>query len=937
MTRVVTRTATSPKTEQSPGVDVNADLAAEGSAELLATSGPEQPLLVVPEIPFAAAPKTVVNEALPSLETKASTLKELLAGLTAAARTLTPEMKTRPIAEEVVQPRVELLRRPGAFVLPPRTIARVLDLQTKIVAAEVMPTPRVRREVAAFVKIVERQVTTTQLPAATPHVLATLAPFVQTMRLVFTRAGMRQRSDVTLPPADVVVAEKSYIATRAEELGCDVETLAQIVMFDCAKEFEEDVKALLEELKAAAKQKKALRDRLTQGKALKVKIEAELRAEYNARSQLDPENTLFIDPAKHPFSDYVKDREVAMNTPEVDNDPEAVAFEAAITNTLPQYAPWAQDLGPAPSFETLDGIASTAKTTAKKDYDSAKGAYDEVVKAFGASHGLTKEETIAVCTGAAQLGVANETAVALRRLLVDAKAEGLVAELSLSYFAGDVVAKANELAAKIDAQRKNAVASPEIEAQRTKVLETYATIYELKLLLSSTQDGTGLAQTIKDKIDALKKDADATYAKLPSHRPAEVDALLHEQTKKLAERAAAAYAADDADMRAAFNQAYSAATQERERKIKAAFALGGPIAAAMVSGAYGNITEKAVNELGATNPSYAGYVTKKKTDVIDGSGKAQKLDTWNLHAKLLDGSHVFNDVFSDAWEQLGLSRASFSEEVQRGALKRDFDLCIGNIFDDGTPNAAADQSVVFRRDDKDAQRNWLPLTVTDDAFANYGAWVEWMEKNPHDVACAFGEVLPPATTTTSYTLDIPYTDRAADEIGAPPRDPSTAVITGIDEIDALIGDKELLAPELLEKLTTVCSQRWPTKAHFERGVAWLVSKLHAHPQAAAFGKALTDRFAAIEAHRKEVVDKDNVAQFMSHDEPPKSLPRLSLAAFDVAIESLQGKLDTIGDLTQQMQLRLQLAMERRSKMYEVLSNIMKKASQTSEAIIGNMK
>jgi Tfp pilus assembly protein PilP len=47
--------------------------------------------------------------------------------------------------------------------------------------------------------------------------------------------------------------------------------------------------------------------------------------------------------------------------------------------------------------------------------------------------------------------------------------------------------------------------------------------------------------------------------------------------------------------------------------------------------------------------------------------------------------------------------------------------------------------------------------------------------------------------------------------------------------------------------------------------------------------------------------------------------------------------DSVGDLGQIEQLRLQQVMDRRSKMAETLSNIMKKMSDTQSSIIGNLK
>ena len=56
-------------------------------------------------------------------------------------------------------------------------------------------------------------------------------------------------------------------------------------------------------------------------------------------------------------------------------------------------------------------------------------------------------------------------------------------------------------------------------------------------------------------------------------------------------------------------------------------------------------------------------------------------------------------------------------------------------------------------------------------------------------------------------------------------------------------------------------------------------------------------------------------------------------ATDVAAGQLQG----LSDLTQELQQRLQMIMDRRAKSFEALSNIMKKQSDTAAAIVANLK
>lgn len=52
---------------------------------------------------------------------------------------------------------------------------------------------------------------------------------------------------------------------------------------------------------------------------------------------------------------------------------------------------------------------------------------------------------------------------------------------------------------------------------------------------------------------------------------------------------------------------------------------------------------------------------------------------------------------------------------------------------------------------------------------------------------------------------------------------------------------------------------------------------------------------------------------------------------------IANQLDSFSDMAEQIQLRLQMAMDRRSKFIEALSNLMKKQSDTASAIISNMK
>jgi ABC-type transporter Mla subunit MlaD len=58
---------------------------------------------------------------------------------------------------------------------------------------------------------------------------------------------------------------------------------------------------------------------------------------------------------------------------------------------------------------------------------------------------------------------------------------------------------------------------------------------------------------------------------------------------------------------------------------------------------------------------------------------------------------------------------------------------------------------------------------------------------------------------------------------------------------------------------------------------------------------------------------------------------------DTILAQLSRTNDTIGSLSEEMSLKLQMYMDRRSKIIQTLSNIMSKMSQTTEAIVANIK
>jgi hypothetical protein len=72
-------------------------------------------------------------------------------------------------------------------------------------------------------------------------------------------------------------------------------------------------------------------------------------------------------------------------------------------------------------------------------------------------------------------------------------------------------------------------------------------------------------------------------------------------------------------------------------------------------------------------------------------------------------------------------------------------------------------------------------------------------------------------------------------------------------------------------------------------------------------------------------------------QPAYTLDRPGRPPLQTQIDQLKPQLDSLSDLSDVEQLRLQQLMDRRQKLFETLSNLMKKFSDTQSAIVSNMK
>ena len=69
----------------------------------------------------------------------------------------------------------------------------------------------------------------------------------------------------------------------------------------------------------------------------------------------------------------------------------------------------------------------------------------------------------------------------------------------------------------------------------------------------------------------------------------------------------------------------------------------------------------------------------------------------------------------------------------------------------------------------------------------------------------------------------------------------------------------------------------------------------------------------------------------------KNTKNMNLAELDKYVEEMEHKMDTLSGLSEELSLKLQILMERRAKIIQTLSNILKKISQTSDTLIANIK
>ncbi len=115
---------------------------------------------------------------------------------------------------------------------------------------------------------------------------------------------------VVMPDAAFVKMEGLMASTLGEFAGMDVELLAQLVMFEIAREAGTDLRDLIAEVKENNKRKQAAREYQNRMKEEKARLEGQIREEYDERTRLPKDNADYLDPALMSFEDYKRKREL---------------------------------------------------------------------------------------------------------------------------------------------------------------------------------------------------------------------------------------------------------------------------------------------------------------------------------------------------------------------------------------------------------------------------------------------------------------------------------------------------------------------------------------------------------------------------------------------------------------------------------------------------
>lgn len=99
-----------------------------------------------------------------------------------------------------------------------------------------------------------------------------------------------------------------------------------------------------------------------------------------------------------------------------------------------------------------------------------------------------------------------------------------------------------------------------------------------------------------------------------------------------------------------------------------------------------------------------------------------------------------------------------------------------------------------------------------------------------------------------------------------------------------------------------------------------------------------DRKQALADQKQQEQDNADASAGLGAQRAAKGCDKVgTLADLKNAADAVGTQIDAMSDMSQMQQMQLQIYMDRRSKFYETLSNVLKKISSTADEIVGNMK
>jgi len=149
----------------------------------------------------------------------------------------------------------------------------------------------------------------------------------------------------------------------------------------------------------------------------------------------------------------------------------------------------------------------------------------------------------------------------------------------------------------------------------------------------------------------------------------------------------------------------------------------------------------------------------------------------------------------------------------------------------------------------------------------------------------------------------------------------------------ILNDQDIMAVAFIVMMEAAKSAREDLKTIMDR-VKHINDAKKVQRQNLQNGQPQKQSSRQVQAPRPEPVQARNASTVNRAAIQPRPLPK---AEFDAQLDRSKNDLDSLSEMGEMESLRLQMAMDRLSKMMSALSNLLKKASETSSSITRNLK